>query len=320
VFGQDSAGAAELWGHVSGDENFAIVRAGHGVAMSRIRSRAVLCCAVALGAVVLAVPVAAMPAPSAAAATVARATKPICTSAKRPRFAARLSSGLEKAISGRNTSIGMAVSDPRLGLTCRLHPWWHFDAASTVKVTILSALLLKKGGPGHLTKAERALAKKMITESDNDAATALWNEVGMHDMQRFLNKAAMNHTVLNEAWGLTQENAHDELTLLALLSKPGTVLNTASRQYVLGLMAHVIASQRWGVPVGAPAGLTVSVKNGWLPYPTSRNWHVNSLGVFRGTNVNYQIAILTSGNSSFQYGIDTIQGAARVINQDLAKA
>jgi beta-lactamase class A len=251
-----------------------------------------------------------------AAATPAPA---LCKSAQRPKFAAALSRSLQRAITGRNSRLGFAVSDPALDLTCSLHETWHFDAASTIKVTIISALLFKEGGPSHLSKAQRSLAWLMITQSDNDAATDLWNEVGMTDMQRFLDRAGMTHTVLNDAWGLTEETAQDELTLLQLIANSGKVLSTASRRYVLWLMDNVIPSERWGVPAGAPSSLTVAVKNGWLPYPESDEWHINSLGVFRGHHILYEIAMLTSGNSTENYGIYTIEAAARIINAGIAK-
>jgi beta-lactamase class A len=249
----------------------------------------------------------------------ASATPALCKSAQRPKFAAALSRSLQGAIHDRKSDLGFAVSDPALGLTCSLHAGRRFDAASTIKVTIISALLLKEGGPSHLTKAQRSLAWLMITQSDNDAATDLWNEVGMTDMQRFLNRAHMTHTELNDAWGLTQETAQDELTLLQLIANSNKVLSTASRGYVLWLMDNVIPSERWGVPVGAPSSLTVAVKNGWLPYPEENDWHINSLGVFRGHHVLYEIAMLTSGNSTENYGIATIQAAARVINVGIAR-
>jgi len=254
-----------------------------------------------------------------ARSTAASSSSALCKSAQRPKFAAALSKSLERAIHGRDSYLGFAVSDPALDLTCSLHETWHFDAASTIKATIISALLFKVGGPSHLTKTQRSLAWLMITQSNNDAATDLWNDVGMADMQRFLNRARMTHTKLNEAWGLTGETAQDELRLLQLIANSGKVLSTASRRYVLWLMDNVIPSERWGVPDGAPSRLTVAVKNGWLPYPTGADWHVNSLGVFRGHRVLYEIAMLTSGNSSEDYGIGTIQAAARVINLGIAR-
>jgi hypothetical protein len=142
--------------------------------------------------------------------------------------------------------------------------------------------------------------------------------VGIGGMQHFLNRAGMTHTVLSHAWGLSLLTAQDEIKLLQLLSRPGRVLNTASRRYVRYLMAHVIGSQRWGVSAGAGAKVTVHLKNGWLPYPSKADWHINSIGVFTGKNISYQIAVLTTDNPSMRYGIDTIQGAAKFINWNLA--
>jgi len=247
----------------------------------------------------------------------------ICASAKRPELAARISAGIEKALAGRKHSVvGLKASDPAAGLTCWLHENTHFYAASVIKVTILSALLLKEHGPGHLTKKQRNLAYRMITQSSNNAATDLWQDVGMTDMQRFLNKAGMRHTLLNEAWGLTLITARDELTLLHVLSYPGKVLGKNSRRYVLSLMAHVIPAERWGVPAGAPSDVTVHVKNGWLPYPDADDWHINSIGAFTGKGISYQIVVLTgppaAGGQGESYGVQTVQAVAEVINREIA--
>ena len=81
-------------------------------------------------------------------------------------------------------------------------------------------------------------------------------------------------------------------------------------------MARVIPAQRWGVPAGAPADVTVHVKNGWLPYPGD-DWHINSIGSFSGRHRNYMIVVLTADNPSMTYGVDTVQDIAEVINRDL---
>ncbi len=51
--------------------------------------------------------------------------------------------------------------------------------ASVVKLNILDALLAKYGkGSGGLSGQDRKLARLMIEDSDNDAATALWDTAG----------------------------------------------------------------------------------------------------------------------------------------------
>lgn len=253
----------------------------------------------------------------------ARTTR-LCTSAKYPRLAAKISSGIRAALADRTQSVvGLAAADPAEDLTCALHRTRHFYAASVIKATIISALLLKVHGPRGLTRTQRYLAYLMITQSNNSAATALWNDVGMRGMRVFLRRARMWHTFLSDAWGLTLITAQDELTLLQLLTNPGNVLGKYSRRYVLTLMAEVIPAERWGVSAGAARGITVHIKNGWLPYPEGDDWNINSIGAFTGEDISYQIVILTgpptAGGQGEGYGIQTIEDAADAINRILAR-
>ena len=256
------------------------------------------------------------------AAAPALASTSICTSATHPFIAAKISSGIRSALGARPGSfVALAIDDPAHGLSCSLNNTDHFYAASVIKVTILSALLLKVGGPSHLTAEQKNLAKLMITQSDNNAAQTLWTEEGIPAVQNFLNKAGMTQTVLNNAWGLTRITAHDELRQLQVLTD-STVINSASRAYVLTLMSQVISSERWGVSAGMASAETLHIKNGWLPYPGSNDWNINSIGAFTGP-LNYEMAILTAPPSLSQgqaesYGIATIQAVAAVFNRDLA--
>jgi hypothetical protein len=257
---------------------------------------------------------------TAAVVTATTATTSICQSAKHPVVAAKMSNGILAALRGRSSAVGVTVDDRVNGITCKLHPHWHFDSASVVKVTILSALLRKLQQEHRgLTAAQRALATKMIEVSDNDAATALWNQTGRTALQHFLNLAGMTETQLGPGgyWGLTQITAHDEMTLLQLLTGPNSVLTTASRDYVLGLMAKVVSYERWGVPAGAPTDVTVHVKNGWLPQPT-HGWRINSIGSFSGAGHDYMIVVLSMNNPTMAYGVDTVQKVAEVINHGIS--
>jgi beta-lactamase class A len=258
--------------------------------------------------------------PTAALVAATAATTGICQSARHPVVAARMSSGILAALRGRSSAVGVTVDDRVNGITCKLHPHWHFDSASVVKVTILSALLRKLQQEHRgLTAAQRALATKMIEVSDNNAASALWSETGRTALQHFLNLARMKETQLGPGgyWGLTQITAHDEMTLLQLLTRTNSVLTTASRDYVLGLMAKVVSDERWGVPAGAPTDVTVHVKNGWLPQP-AHGWRINSIGSFSGTGHDYMIVVLSMDNPTMAYGVDTVQKVAEVINHGIS--
>ena len=157
----------------------------------------------------------------------------ICQSARHPAIAARMSSRILAALAGRSSVVGLAVDDRVNGITCKLHPHWQFDSASVVKVTILSALLRKlQQEHRSLTAAQRKLATAMITLSDNDAASTLWAETGTPSLQHFLDLAGMKETELGPGgyWGLTLITAHDELTLLKLLTSTNSVLTTGLAQ------------------------------------------------------------------------------------------
>jgi beta-lactamase class A len=242
-----------------------------------------------------------------------------CLSAAHPNLAARMATDIRSALRGRLSTVALRVEDRSKQLTCSLNTRMHFDSASVVKVIILGTLLrMAETQHRKLTTHEVALATAMITESDNNAASALWAEVGHGRLQYFLGRAKMAETQLGPGgyWGLTLITAHDEALLLNLLMYPNTVLTPASRAFALNLMARVIPSQRWGVPAGAPADLTVHVKNGWLPLAT-HGWRIHSIGCFTGHHRGYSIVVLTEDNPTMQYGITTIQGAAEVIHRQL---
>jgi beta-lactamase class A len=236
-------------------------------------------------------------------------------------LAAKLSTDIQGALRGRAGNHAVTVYDRVTGVDCLYNSGRHFDSASVVKAIILAALLRwhqETGTP--LSSEDKHEATLMITQSDNDAATYLWDEVGMARLQHFLNLAKMSDTELGQDgyWGLTQLTAHDEMLLLRLLTAPNSVLSSSARSYELGLMAQVIPSQRWGTPAGAPAYVTVHVKNGWLPDDTG--WHINSIGAFTGNGRNYMMVVLTDDNPTEDYGIDTIQAVAKLVHRDINAA
>ncbi|MET8982589.1 serine hydrolase [Streptomyces sp. NPDC004539] len=235
-------------------------------------------------------------------------------------LATTLRKGITRALSGRRGTVAVALHDPTTSTRCALRDTYAFDAASVVKVTVLGTLLWDAQRAGRaLTEKEEKLASSMITRSANSATNTLWNQLGVAKVRGFLTAAKMTRTEPNPYgyWGLTQLTARDQQRLTGLLAGPNDVLNATSRSYVLELMGKVVKSQRWGTTEGAPAGVAVHVKNGWLPRE-SFGWRVHSSGVFVGQGRTYTITVLSQGNSSMKYGVTTIQRVARAVHSALA--
>ena len=120
-------------------------------------------------------------------------------------------------------------------------------------------------------------------------------------------------------WGLTTTTPGDQLALLRALVEPNSLLTSAERSYALSLMENVTPAQRWGVSGGVPAQATVALKNGWLPLNSAdSDWQINSVGWISGSGRDYLMAVLTTGNPTEQYGIDTIDELGAMVWNNMA--
>ncbi|MFD3451714.1 serine hydrolase [Streptomyces sp. NPDC058691] len=258
----------------------------------------------------------------AGAADAVAATPQVTCASGKAGLAAKLQRDITASLNGRAALTALSLHDRTTNTTCSLRADQRFDSASTVKVIVLATLLRDATLHGrYLTARETGLASKMITQSDNDATTTLWNQLGVAKVQGFLSAAGMTRTVpgSNGYWGLTQITAGDEQKLMDLVTAHNTVLNDNARTYTLKLMSKVIASQRWGTPAGAPATAVVHVKNGWLSRAT-HGWRVHSLGAFTGGGHDYTITVLTHDNKTMAAGVSTVEAVARAIHKDLSPA
>jgi beta-lactamase class A len=222
-----------------------------------------------------------------------------------------------------------AVYDMRTGRSWHLGQGPPQAEASIVKLDVLETLLAERaqGDGTGLSASDQTLARQMIEDSDNDAATSLWYAVGGAARIRSFNATAgLTHTAPSSCvvcpgfawpgWGLTTTTPDDQIALLRQLVTPNSVLPQAAREYALSLMQDVTPSQRWGVSGGVPAQVTVALKNGWLPlHGTGSDWQINSVGWISGGGRNYLMAVLSTGNPSEQYGIDTIDALAATVWQ-----
>lgn len=191
-----------------------------------------------------------------------------------------------------------------------------FETASIVKVDILVALLVQRSGT--LTTTQKSLAREMITESDNDAATALFQAVGSASGLNATNaKLGLVETTAGTAgnWGLTRTTAADQVRLLRLIFQPSSMLSSASQAYVVSLMTAVDDDQDWGISVADQDGVGYAIKDGWLPRTTTGLWDVTSIGSVQSGGHQLLVVVLVNRASTMASGITTIEKAARAAAQ-----
>jgi beta-lactamase class A len=257
--------------------------------------------------------------------TTSTTSAPITTTTTDPDGATGVlsSAAVRDYLAERAGDVTAAVYDVADGRTSLWRPGVAEDTASIVKVDILATLLHEDQEQGSsLEEEDQEEATAMIEQSDNDAASDLWDDVGQQTaIGAFDGLVGMRGTTpgTDGYWGLTTTTAADQVRLVRTVALHGPVLTDASRAYELSLMEDVEPSERWGVDGGVPAGVTVALKNGWLPL-SDDDWQINSIGWVHGEGRDYVIAVLSDGNPTEGYGIQTIQGLSSLVWTSLAPA
>jgi len=230
-----------------------------------------------------------------------------------------ITSAIRTYMATRSGQASVTVKDLSTGATYSYNTRLRVATASIVKADILACLLLQAQSAGRrLTSSEKALATKMIENSDNNAASALWTKIGRHSGMVAANrKLGLTQTTpgSGSTWGLTTTSAADQVRLLTALTSSKSKLSAASRSYELGLMSQVERDQRWGVSAAADDDDTTSLqlKNGWMPQTAYQNrWTINSIGQVKSGGHAYLIGVLSRKNVSMADGISTIQHVVKL--------
>lgn len=232
-----------------------------------------------------------------------------------PRLAARL----EEYLDGRSGSLGLELVDLTRGEVFR-HDAREAECYSTIKVLILTTVLRQAQEAGkQLTGAQKKLARRMITRSDNAATETLLAQVGRDEVRRVAAMVGMERTEIDEGWWGFWRTVPGDLNLMtgALLSTDD-VLDGGRRAQARFLMADVVAEQRWGVFAAEDedADAYVAAKNGWGPLPDG--YRLNSTGWVSGDGRDYVLSILSKSPAGFRYGRTTISGVAGICHEALA--
>lgn len=190
-----------------------------------------------------------------------------------------LSPHLGALAAAQSDSVGIAVYLPDDGRYYVDNPDLPLTTASTFKVPILLTLLWQSEQQGRgLTSGEQNLAAAMIDASDNDAASALYAEIGYDaGVNAFMAAAGIGGLIVNTAaFGESTMTPRAMTQLLAALWG-GAILTGPDRQYALDLMSHVDPTEQSGIGDTAPAGASIALKDGWID--DDDGWVTDSVGI-----------------------------------------
>jgi hypothetical protein len=189
----------------------------------------------------------------------------------------------------------------------------QYSAASVVKAMVLAAELRRLANEGtSVDEGTDSLLSAMIRYSDNEAADAIYARVGDEGMNAVAERAGMTGFTIAGHWGNAQITAGDMARFFAELDEmfPGRHV-----EYAQSLLASVIPSQSWGIPVAADEEWAARFKGGWLP--DHALVHQAAELRERGGPRQISMAILTDEQPSHEYGVETLEGvAARLLGAD----
>jgi beta-lactamase class A len=181
-----------------------------------------------------------------------------------------------------------------------------YVSASVVKALLLAAELERREAAGFpLDDTTRALLTQMITISDNDAAEAIYYRVGDAGLYEAASRTGMKSFSVAGYWANSQITAEDMARLMWRLDD---VLDGAHREFGLGLLGSVTASQRWGIPQGAGPGWDIRFKGGWRA--TELGQLVHQAAELRNEDGRLALAVLTDAQPSQAYAVETLRGVA----------
>jgi hypothetical protein len=176
-----------------------------------------------------------------------------------------------------------------------------FQSASVSKAMLLVAILRKAGGR-RLTDAERGLLKPMITLSDNDAASALYAQVGGEGLRRVARAAGMNRFTDGGHWAAARITAADQARFFLRIDR---LVPAAHRRYARKLLSSIVKPQRWGIArVARRERIKVFFKGGW------RNDVTHQVALLERGGRRLALAVLTHNAPSMAYSVETLERIA----------
>jgi Beta-lactamase enzyme family len=287
--------------------------------MARSRRSAVTAVTAMAVAAALGVPAIAGCSATATGAATPAATTPAATAASTATARrAELTKLLAAAAPSSAVKYAVALVDNRTGEVYTYNGDETFATASIVKVDILATLLRQQDGT--LSASQKSLADTMIRESDNDAASALWGQIGdVEGLDATDDAIGLANTTpgTDGWWGYTTTTVADQAKLVNAISDPDGLLGDASTT-VTDLMGAVVSTQDWGISAAVHDGETSILKNGWMTRSDQDDlWTVNTIGRITGSDADITMAVMSEGSASSAAGIALVENLAKLARDTL---
>lgn len=213
-------------------------------------------------------------------------------------------------LAGRAGRTAFAVVDSQ-GRLSGVHVHWTFPTASVVKAMLLVAYLRRIDAQGqrYVDGYSNSILYPMIHVSDNNAATTVWSIVGDGRLYRLARRAGMTDFSVVGSWGSALLSAADQARYFFEMD---SLIPREFRGYARKLLSTIVANQSWAIPaVARPHHYAVFFKNG--VEPTALGELVHQVARLERPDHSFAMAVMTDGDPSMGYGIDTIQGVANAL-------
>jgi Beta-lactamase enzyme family len=225
--------------------------------------------------------------------------------------------------------LSVAVEDISSGCRFGFGSHDYFPTASTVKAEIMGAVFLHLQDLGEtvMPRSIESAVYVMIHDSDNDAASQLYNWLGgSWALQSYGERLGLSNTQNGgRGWGVDATTPEDQLSLLRTLLDGGGALNDDWVAEARRFMGDIAADQAWGVSAGIPAGSKAYLKNGWLvaepgtTFGPSGYLRENSMGLVQLPNGRrYTIAVFGNEWVSERFAISVIENISSRVASTLA--
>jgi hypothetical protein len=210
-------------------------------------------------------------------------------------------------VRGRAGRKAFAVVDSE-GRLSGVNVHWTFPTASVVKAMLLVAYLkLVHDEHRGLTSQDRSILGPMIQVSSNDAATQAWSRVGDPRLRALARHAGMTDFSIQGFWTYAMISAADQARFFFEMHR---LIPRRFRSYGDYLLSHIAAYESWGIPAVARShGWKVFFKGGWRG--TGRGQLVHQVARLEKGGERIAIAVMTDGDPSMSYGIQTIEAVTR---------